>query len=149
MNEKLLTKTDWRFSRSYDCLIDNSPKHEKEIQNCMKCNRRIRYAHLVVHEELEDSIIVGCECVKKMTGKQVTVKKLIGRANRRVGFLKRKWTTNMKGTHSLKLKKGVRVSVFRDNYGKWKYAFKDDFSSAYPTADAAKLAFFDDHQSEL
>ncbi|MCQ2081753.1 MAG: hypothetical protein MJZ11_08840 [Lachnospiraceae bacterium] len=101
-----------------DCFNDEDVEYEQ----CEMCgNERIRYVHIMRHQEYPEDLHVGCVCAEKMTDDYVNPRRaereLRNRASRRTNFNKIEWRYNSsKGTYSKKYK-GEYITIVKSRYG--------------------------------
>lgn len=97
---------------------------EIEYEKCEMCgNERIRFVHIMKHEDYPKMLRVGCICAEKMSGDYENPRKaenaLKNKALRKKSFLKKPWRYNSrKGTLSKKYK-GMYITLVKGKYGSW------------------------------
>jgi len=138
-------KTGWRW----DGVRDLGPESEAICEMCE--TRRIRYEHVMRHDEYPSSIHAGCICAGQMAGDVVAAKErereLRQRSERRGRWLARTWRVSRAGNQTLTID-DRRVTVFcRDSCWSWVIRGPGEgvqFSvDGHASADAAKLSAFD------
>jgi len=139
----------WRCIDVIDIRADGSSADETDYATCQMCgNERIRYVHIMEHDEF-DRLEVGCICAEKMSGDYVNPRQteavLRNRAGRKAKWLKRKWRRSAKGNAFINAE-GHNLVVFPAKFkpGRWSFGIDGDFSrQTFASEDAAKLAMFD------
>lgn len=118
-----------------------------ESQPCEMCgNERVRYVHIMLHEEYEQELSVGCVCAGKMSDDYAGAKErervLKNKAAKRMRWVQRRWPVSKKGNQYMNVK-GHHVGVFmRDNY--WTCWMDGKISCRnFKSADEAKMYLFD------
>ena len=101
----------------YETIIDLRDEGE-EYETCMMCgNDRIRFVHIVEHDEIHEEFKVGCDCAEKMTNDYVNPGKLErnlrNRAVRRSKWISKEWHVNEMGNQYFK-KDGHYFLIFKD-----------------------------------
>ena len=140
----------WRLIAVYDSRDAESHGDSPRYEVCQMCgNEQVRYVHVLDHDDVAESIEVGCVCAENLcedysdSGPRARERRLVNRAARRNKWLKRKWRHSAKGNDFLNVE-GNNVVVYQQKSGRWGYRINSTFSVAsYPTEDAAKLALFD------
>lgn len=139
----------WNLLDVIDIREDGQSEDETDYESCMMCgNEKIRYVHIVEHEEVAENYRVGRICAEKMTNDYLNPKKreaeLRNKSGRRANWLKRKWKISSKGGHSIKID-GNSVGIFQDkkNLSKYKCRINDNFGiMLYDTPELAKIGLF-------
>ena len=140
----------WRLIDVYDIGGDDSTQEEISYATCEMCgHERIRYVHVLEHNDYHGPVEVGCVCAEKLTDDYVNPrareKRLKSEAARKAKWVQRRWKTSSKGNPYLNIK-GHKMGVFPDRVrrGHWKYWVDDEFSKdSYPTIQQAKLGLFE------
>lgn len=144
----------WKHLRIEDLRDSISEGQVIRYEECEMCkNTRIRFVHVLKHQEYPYELRVGCECAEKMTDSYNDVRKkereIRNRSNRRMVFLNREWLQNQKtGNYYLCYKK-IYITILRSTYDDgfgvicqgnciWKYRGKKICD-----IESAKLAAFD------
>lgn len=136
----------WLCVDCYDLHVDG----EEDCATCEMCGQeRIRYVHVMRHDNFSEELKVGCVCAEKMTGDYVNPKSrekvLRNRSSRRNNWLRRNWRVSAKGNDFLNIN-GHNVTVYpaKLRLGHWSFKIDDDFSrDVYVDKNHAKLAAFD------
>lgn len=122
------------------------------LAKCEMCGfEEVRYVHVMQHDGYPNRLRVGCVCAERMSegyNARERQAEMVNRAARRERWLSRGWRLSQKGNHYLRLG-GRFLTVFPDKYrrGKWRYSIDKAFSpDSYDSADAAKLALFDEYE---
>ena len=103
---------------------------EIKYEQCEMCgNERIRYVHVMKHNDYPKELRVGCVCAEKMSGDYVNPRKaeaaIRNKVLRRESFMKRPWRYNpRKGTYSKKYK-GMYITLVKGSFGSWGVYFLD------------------------
>lgn len=151
-NKSNIPHKGWRHIETIDLKADGQDESDYEV--CQMCGQeRIRYIHIMEHDDFEGEMRTGCVCAEKMCNDYITPKKeeakLINRAKRRNNWLTRNWRQSYIGNDYLNVD-GMNITIFRDKYNpsKWGYVISDGFSKKYSqkkfdSKDEAKLAAFD------
>ena len=98
----------WTCVDVFDVRADGALVEETNYETCEMCgNERIRFVHLMRHQEQDGELRVGCVCAEKMSSDYVTPRKrekaLRSRADRRAKWLARKWRRSAKGNLWIKV----------------------------------------------
>src|SRR5574344_293297 len=86
----------WVLNEVIDIREDGQSAEETPYETCMMCgNEKIRFVHIVSHNEVEEEYRVGCVCAERMTNDYINPKgkenELRNRANRRNTWIKKTW----------------------------------------------------------
>lgn len=138
----------WRLLDVIDIREDGQSVEDTDYETCMMCgNERIRYVHIVEHNEIDEEFRVGCDCAEKMTNDYVNPGKLErnlkNRAVRRSKWISKEWHFNEKGNQYLK-KDGHYFLIFKDTKSR-KFKCKVDEiwgKKFFNTVEEAKAAVF-------
>lgn len=122
---------------------------DTDYETCMMCgNERIRYVHILEHDEYDGEFRVGCVCAEKMTDDYVNPRRmetdLRNRAVRKSKWLSKNWRVSKHGNFFLN-KDDHNLVIYRDKNTK-KYKCKIDEiwgHKAFDTLYQAKMAMFD------
>lgn len=138
----------WRLLDVIDIREDGQLVEDTEYETCMMCgNDRIRFLHIVEHDEIDEEFKVGCDCAEKMTNDYVNPGKLErnlrNRAVRRSKWILKEWQVNEKGNQHLK-KDDHYFLIFKDKKsGKFKCKIDDIWGEKiFNTIEEAKAATF-------
>lgn len=138
----------WELIDVIDVRADGQAEWETEYETCMMCgNEKIRYVHIVIHEDIDDEFRVGCVCSERMTNDYVNPKKIETRlrntANRRTSWVKKQWKKSKNGNHYLK-HEGRLLLIYKDNKTtKYKVAIANMFGhKTFDDFNKAKVAVF-------
>lgn len=138
----------WRLLDVIDIREDGQSVEDTEYETCMMCgNDKIRFVHIVEHNEIDEEFKVGCDCAEKMTNDYVNPGKLErnlrNRAVRRSKWISKEWHMNEKGNQYLK-KDGHYFLIFKDKKsGKFKCKIDDIWGEKiFNTIEEAKAATF-------
>ncbi|WP_071147133.1 hypothetical protein [Bacteroides ihuae] len=137
----------WILENVYDVRKDGQSKDETIYENCMMCgHEKIRYVHVIVHPDIIEQYLVGCQCASKLTGDYETSRclerKLKKKATQRTNFLRHKWIVNRNGNKFLKM--DSHYILIYENV-EHKYAVKIDKiwgKQSFETIERAKGAAF-------
>lgn len=141
----------WLCVDVYDVLANGASAEEADYPTCEMCGKeKIRYVHVVEHNNFPRRLSVGCVCAEKLSGDCVNPRrqeaKLKRKASRKGKWLTRKWSSSKAGNEYIKTD-GHYLVVFPDNYrsGMWKYRIDNQLGSkSYQTSEQAKLALFEE-----
>ena len=138
----------WHCSDCHDTGGEEGDGYE----TCQMCgNERIRYVHIMEHQEYPNELRVGCICAGKMSDDYVGPKKreqvLRNKASKRSNLFKRKWKISFMGNEYLKIS-NRRIVIMKNLYSPgWEYAIGVQWSKGnFSTSDEAKRAAFDQLQ---
>jgi hypothetical protein len=140
----------WTCVDVFDVRAEGESVEETTYESCEMCgNERIRFVHLMRHQEHPTELRVGCVCAEKMSNDYVTPYKreqvLRSRADRRTKWLARKWRRSAKG--NLWIKAGdfhVIVAAEIGQPGKFRGFINNKRGKfLYESEDTARLALFD------
>ena len=116
----------WYCTEVMDMESDN---HQCELCDCKK----VRFIHVMTHEEFYIPLHVGCICAGIMNGDIIAAKerdrKMKNRARRRLNFPKRKWKKVGAEAHILKYK-GQMVWI-RHNENVFKVSCNEAWTKQY------------------
>lgn len=138
----------WKLVDVYDVRGDGQPVDETDYETCMMCNNeRIRYVHVVTHEQIEEEFRVGCFCAEKMTDDYLNPKLLEGelkkRANKKVNWTKRKWNVTKNGNYRLTFEDHLLLIFLDAKTSKYKCKIDRQFGNkSFDTIAQAKMAIF-------
>ena len=145
-NKSGIPHKGWKLIDVYDVRDDGQSVEETSYETCMMCNNeRIRFVHIVIHEEIEEEFTVGCICAEKMTGDYLNPKllenELKSKSNKRANWTKRKWKTTENGNFKLTFE-GHSLLIFYDKRtGKYKCKIDEQFGKkTFDTIAQAKMA---------
>ncbi|MBD2180042.1 hypothetical protein H6S82_12640 [Planktothrix sp. FACHB-1355] len=141
----------WRCITVIDVREDGSSPEETDYATCEMCgNERIRFVHILEHDDFDGQLEVGCVCAEKLSDDYINPRlqenKLKNKAARKAKWLTRKWRISDKGNHFLNID-GYNLGVFPNKFnpGHWKYRIGSKFSkSSFLSIKEAKLALFDE-----
>lgn len=107
----------WRLIDVEDIREDGQSELDTDYECCMMCGHdKIRYVHIVTHDEFGEVFRVGCNCAEKMTGDYLNPERrereLRNRTNRRLTWNKKVWKINEKGNLILKYD-SHRITIFQ------------------------------------
>lgn len=138
----------WVLKEVYDVRADGRSPEETGYGTCMMCNNeRIRYVHVVTHENVKEEFRVGCICAEKMTNDYVNPrrfeKELKSRAGKRIQWTKKDWNISQNGNHYLNFELH-HLLIYRDKKTmKFKCKIGDVFGQkSFDTLEHAKNAIF-------
>lgn len=122
---------------------------------CEMCGKtRIRYLHIMAHDQHPDYIGVGRVCAGHLESNQPAAKlresRLKSWARRRANWLSRKWKRSAAGNDYLNIE-GLNIVVYySQTYSNWSSRIVDKASNekiwyayGFPSQNAAKMAAFD------
>jgi len=148
-NQEGIPHKGWRCIGIEDLGDGLGPGERIDYSSCQMCGQeKIRYVHLMEHNDYPTGLNVGCICSGKMQDDiheaKIRESNMKNRSSRRINWLTRKWRHSAKGNDYLNIK-NYNLGVFQNNFGGWGYRIGNKFSesSSFPTEDAAKLALFD------
>lgn len=141
----------WQCVDVYDVRADGASAEEAEYATCEMCGQeRIRFVHIVEHNDFPGQLRVGCICTEKLSGDYVNPRsqenRLRRKASRKGRWLTRKWRTSAKGNEFITAE-GSNLTVFPDTFrpGMWKYCIDGQYGrQSYQSSDQAKLALFEE-----
>ena len=147
-NQHSIPHKGWTLLDVIDIREDGASEDETDYESCMMCgNEKIRYVHIVTHNEVDEDFRVGCICAQKMTNDYINPEKrekdLKNKNLRRINWAKKKWKVSVKGNDYLN-KDGHFLSIFK-NYksGKYKCLIDKKFGSKeYDSTSLAKIGLF-------
>ena len=101
-NQPGIPHKGWKCREVVDVRGDDEPSEEAAYEVCQMCGQeRIRFVHVMRHDDLQDDLHVGCICAEKMSGDHVgpkyREKNLRNRVARRSKWLTGKWKRSKKG----------------------------------------------------
>ena len=138
----------WRLIDVEDIREDGQSECDTDYECCMMCGHdKIRYVHIVSHEEYGEEFRVGCNCAEKMTGDYVNPEKrereLRNRASRKSNWKNREWRVSRNDNYFLNYENHHLV-IFKDKFsGKFKLKIDDKYgNNKYDDVDNAKVAAF-------
>lgn len=97
----------------------------KPLESCMMCGKeRIRFVHILKHEDIDEEYRVGCVCAENMTNDYITHKEkelqLKNYAKRLSSWNRRVWKETGRGNYYITIKK-KQIFLFLDKKTcKWK-----------------------------
>lgn len=108
----------WIQEDVIDIREDGQPEWDTPYETCMMCgNEKIRYVHILTHQEINEEFRVGCICAEKMTNDYVTPKRLENELQNRAKRLKtwkqKEWKRSQNGNLFLKYE-GHHILIYRD-----------------------------------
>ncbi|MHB9140402.1 MAG: hypothetical protein ACYC25_00815 [Paludibacter sp.] len=138
----------WRLINVIDIREDGQSEWDTNYESCMMCgNEKIRYVHIVSHDEVAEEFSVGCNCAARMTDDYVNPERreaeLRNRANRRINWSKKQWKYSKSDNLFLNYENHFLL-VFKDKYSaKFKIRIDERVSKkTYDDIDLAKIAVF-------
>jgi len=138
----------WRLLDVDDIREDGQSEFDTDYECCMMCgHEKIRYVHVVYHDEEGLEFRVGCNCSEKMTDDYINPERrereLRNRTNRRISWNRKVWKINEKGNLILKYD-GHRVTIFHPkNSSQYKVVIDDTFGKKiFNDVTSAKNAAF-------
>lgn len=147
-NQPGIPHKGWRLLDVIDIREDGQPVEETDYETCMMCgNDRIRFVHIIEHDEVLEEFKVGCDCAEKMTNDYVNSgrleRELRNRAVRRSKWIAKEWHVNEKGNQYLK-KDGHYFLIFKDKKsGKFKCKVDEIWGKKFfKTVEEVKAATF-------
>ena len=148
-------RKDWQCVNVIDLRADGGSPDETDYATCEMCgNEKIRYVHIMEHDEYDEELQVGCVCAEKMSGDYVNPKKrqselqnrAVRRSKRKASWAKCAWKRSSKGNLWMKTD-GHNITVFASPYkeGKWVFIIDGAYSQPIYNSEAeAQLATFDE-----
>lgn len=137
----------WVLNEVIDIREDGQSAEETPYETCMMCgNEKIRFVHIVSHNEVEEEYRVGCVCAERMTNDYINPKgkenELRNRANRRNTWIKKTWKLSKTGNIYLNHKEH-HIVIFKDKSQKYKVIIDDIFGKkTFQELHKAKIAAF-------
>ena len=138
----------WRLIDVEDIREDGQSELDTNYECCMMCGHdKIRYVHIVSHDEYGEEFRVGCNCAEKMTGDYVNPeqreRELRNRANRRTNWNNKQWRISRNENYFLNYENHYLL-IFRDRYsGKFKLKIDKLYGKkTYDDIENAKIAVF-------
>lgn len=138
----------WTLVDVIDVRADGQPEWDTEYEICMMCgNEKIRYVHILQHQEVDQEFRVGCTCAEKMTNDYVNPERreneLRNKANRRISWRKKQWKKSKNGNHYLKVEDRILVIYKDKRTSKYNVKIADIFGNkSFDTLEQAKVAAF-------
>lgn len=114
----------WECIDVFDLADDTEAGEEILYEQCEMCgNEKIRYVHVMKHQDFPEELHVGCVCAEKMSGDYVNPRRcetaLKNKSMRRRNFNAVRWRFNSaKNTYSKKYK-GEYITIMEGRYGGW------------------------------
>jgi len=138
----------WELIDVFDVREDGQAVEDTDYETCMMCNNeRIRYVHILEHEDVPTQFRVGCICAEKMTNDYVTPRRLENslknKAERRKNWSNKDWKHSKNGNQYLK-KDGHFLLIYHDKKtNQYKCAIDDNWGKKlFETLSQAKAAIF-------
>jgi hypothetical protein len=138
----------WFLVDVIDVREDGQSEWETDYETCMMCGHdKIRYVHIVEHDEMEEQFRVGCNCAERMTNDYVNPgareQELRNRAARRAKWIEKDWKVSRNGNIHLN-KDGHHLTIFKDEKsGQYKVIIDNKFGKLlYKTRSDAKTHLF-------
>jgi hypothetical protein len=139
----------WVLEDVIDIREDGKTPDETDYETCMMCNNeRIRYVHILSHQEVEEKYKVGCVCAEKLTNDYVNPKRLEKllklKSSRRANWLKKQWGVTEKQNLTV-VYQGFRIIIFTDKKTKkFKCKIGENWGvKEFDTLEMIKIAIFD------
>ncbi|HEY3369658.1 MAG TPA: hypothetical protein VGK10_02345 [Prolixibacteraceae bacterium] len=139
----------WTLENVIDVREYGQSEEDTCYESCMMCgNERIRYVHIVTHDEVAEEYRVGCICAEKMTNDYVNPirieNELRNRANRRKNWQNREWKISKNGNRYINFEEHLLLIYKDKSSGKYKVKIGDRFGAkTFDTLSQAKNAVFD------
>lgn len=145
-NQHSVPHKGWDLVGVEDIREDGQPESETDYERCMMCgHERIRYVHIVCHEEIAGEFRVGCNCAEKMTGDYVNPqqreRELRNKDSRRLNWIRKSWRESRNGNSYIRVNNQI-VTIFSSGS---QYGIVTDgeyFPKKYKDVTAAKIAVF-------
>jgi len=138
----------WTLVDVIDIREDGQSEDDTPYESCMMCgNEKIRYVHIVTHDEIDEEFRVGCICAENMTNDYVNPKRLErdlrNKANKRRTWLKKEWKVSQNGNRYLNYN-DHHLLIYRDKKtDKYKVKIGEIFGKKkFDTIQEAKNAVF-------
>ncbi|MEP7144796.1 MAG: hypothetical protein ABI707_18070 [Ferruginibacter sp.] len=138
----------WALKAVYDVREGGQSEDETAYETCMMCNNeRIRYVHVLTHENVPHEFKVGCVCAEKMTNDYENPKRLENElrsnARKRIQWVKRIWNISANGNHYLNFELH-HLLIYRDKKtNKFKCKIGEIFGQkSFDKLEQAKNAIF-------
>ena len=119
----------WHCVDVIDLRPDGGPIDMNKYETCEICEHpRIRFIHVMEHNDHYGQLKVGCVCAEKMSEDYYSPKaremQLKRKAARRRNWLSlKRWKTSKTGNLSLK-KNGMTLYAFQGKSSRWRYGIK-------------------------
>lgn len=123
-NREGIPHKGWKCIDVFDLADEIEAGEEILYEQCEMCgNEKIRYVHVMKHQDFPEELHVGCVCAEKMSGDYVNPRRcetaLKNKAMRRRNFNRVRWRFNsVKNTYSKKYK-GEYITIMEGRYGGW------------------------------
>ena len=114
----------WICEEVIDVGEESSSSDEIEYEQCEMCgNEKIRYVHIMKHDNYFRELRVGCVCAERMSGDYEYPRKaenaLKNKLLRKKNYMKKPWKYNpVKGAYSKKYK-GIYITLVKGRYDSW------------------------------
>jgi len=138
----------WMLQDVVDIREEGQTESDTAYETCMMCgNEKIRYVHIVEHNDVERMFRVGCNCAEKMTEDYENPKsreaKLRSAASRRITWMNKDWKFSKNGNQFLN-KEGHHLLIYRDKFSKKYKCAVDDIwgKKRFDSLSQAKAAIF-------
>jgi len=124
----------WRLIDVIDIREDGQSECETGYESCMMCgHEKIRFVHILTHDEVGEEFRVGCNCSIRMTDDYVNPelreRELRNRANRRLAWRRKVWRINEKGNLILRFD-GHKLLIFKyKTTNKYKVVIDETFGN--------------------
>lgn len=147
-NQQGIPHKGWILDDVEDIREDGQSVEETSYETCMMCgNERIRYVHILSHNEVDQSFRVGCICASKMTDDYVNPeqreKELRNKASRRNNWAKKKWRLSKGGNYYLNFQEHHLLIYQEKRTKKFKVKIDDTFGrKTFDDLRRAKIAVF-------
>lgn len=139
----------WQLEDVIDIREDGQEEWETEYETCMMCgNERIRYVHIVSHNDIVEDFRVGCVCAEKMTNDYSNPRRrekgLKSRATKRITWAKKQWKISQKGNYYLKKDEHLLLIFTDKKTNKFKVKIDEIYGNKFfNNLEKAKVAVFD------
>ncbi len=155
-NQENIPHKGWRCVDVIDLRPNNEPVELVNYATCEMCgHEKIRYVHVMEHDNFEGQLDAGCVCAEKMlddyVGPRERERRLKNKAARKRNWLQLQWKTSRNGNSYIK-KDGMVLTVFPNKFrpGRWSFGIDGEFfNGKYESEDAAKLALFEEYWNRL
>lgn len=146
-NQKDIPHLGWRLVTVLDVREDGQSEDDTNYESCMMCGQeRIRYVHIVEHDNVAEEFRVGCTCASKMTNDYINPEKreraLRNRAQRKTTWLNKEWAISKKGNHYMKIKDRL-FTLYQRSDGKYVIYTEPKIRTIFKSFYDAKIAIFD------
>lgn len=138
----------WSLIDVIDVREGGQGEDDTDYETCMMCGKeKIRFVHILEHNEVKEEFRVGCICSEKMTSDYINPKRLENdlrnKAARRTNWITKEWKFSKNGNQYLN-KDEHHFLIYRDKKTrKYKGAIDKTWGKrSFDTLQEAKAALF-------